>query len=333
MANLSPKISVIVPVYNVEQYLPRCIDSILSQTFTDFELLLIDDGSKDASGRICDEYVKQDCRIRVFHKENGGVSSAINLGIEESQGEYIIFVDSDDWLEPSCYSSLMMDNNISDLTFFGCNCWFNDGGKTSYAPHSCLSLNKKDIEECLAYLKGNCQRFEYLGYTWNKLFKKNIIDDYHILFEKGLSFREDELFTLSYARYVASLRIKSDILYNYRVGNTTGLTYASKSLYDYTTLSKQLDMILPFYNNVKLLSLEYKSLLSYLFQIITFKKFLSKSWIKSVNKYIKIERLLRTKFYMASSRMSIKYRCVLYQYFICIIRYFLYIQKWKLHRN
>ena len=93
---MNPKISVIVPVYNVEKYLCSCIDSILAQTFTDFELLLIDDGSRDKSGEICDEYANKDCRVKVFHKENGGVSSARNLGIDESKGEYLFFVDSDD---------------------------------------------------------------------------------------------------------------------------------------------------------------------------------------------------------------------------------------------
>ena len=91
--NSNPKISIIVPVYNVELFLPRCIDSILNQSFADFELLLIDDGSKDKSGAICDEYAEKDKRIKVFHKVNGGVSSARNLGLEKSKGEYITFVD------------------------------------------------------------------------------------------------------------------------------------------------------------------------------------------------------------------------------------------------
>lgn len=92
----NPLISVIVPVYNVEKYLPRCIDSIIDQTFKNFELLLIDDGSKDKSGEICDEYAKRDNRIKVFHKENGGVSSARNVGLDSAKGEWIIFCDSDD---------------------------------------------------------------------------------------------------------------------------------------------------------------------------------------------------------------------------------------------
>lgn len=94
-----PKVSVIVPVYKVEKYLPECIESVLAQTFTDFELILVDDGSPDNSGKICDDYAARDSRIRVFHKENGGVSSARNLGIEKAFGEWIALIDGDDrWL-------------------------------------------------------------------------------------------------------------------------------------------------------------------------------------------------------------------------------------------
>ena len=92
----APLVSIIVPVYNAEKYLNRCIDSILSQTMTDFELLLIDDGSKDDSGRICDEYSEKDARVRVFHKTNGGVSSARNLGLDNAIGDWITYVDADD---------------------------------------------------------------------------------------------------------------------------------------------------------------------------------------------------------------------------------------------
>ena len=97
--NKNPKISIIVPVYNAEQYLRRCIDSILNQSFTDFELILIDDGSKDKSSDICDEYAAKDSRVRIFHKENGGVSSARNVGLDNSCGEWVAFVDADDEIE------------------------------------------------------------------------------------------------------------------------------------------------------------------------------------------------------------------------------------------
>lgn len=101
-----PKISIIVPVYKAETYLHRCVDSILAQTFTDWELILVDDGSPDQSGKICDEYAKKDQRVKVIHKENGGVSSARQRGLDESVGEYTIHADPDDWVEPEMLDEL-----------------------------------------------------------------------------------------------------------------------------------------------------------------------------------------------------------------------------------
>lgn len=103
----SPLISVIVPVYKVEEYLARCVDSILGQTYRNLEILLVDDGSPDRCGEICEEYAARDTRIRVIHKENGGLSSARNAAIDVAQGEYLGFVDSDDWIEPETYEALL----------------------------------------------------------------------------------------------------------------------------------------------------------------------------------------------------------------------------------
>lgn len=105
--NQDRKISVIVPVYNVEAYLPRCVESILAQTYRNLEIFLVDDGTKDNCGAICDAYARQDSRVRVIHKENGGLSSARNAGIDASTGEYLSFVDSDDWIEPDMYEKMM----------------------------------------------------------------------------------------------------------------------------------------------------------------------------------------------------------------------------------
>lgn len=113
-----PKVSIIVPVYNVEAYLHRCIDSILAQTFTDWELLLIDDGSPDRSGEICDEYALKDKRIRVFHKKNGGVSSARNFGLNNACGDWTTFVDSDDFLDRTSLSKMLDLTNHYDSDLF-----------------------------------------------------------------------------------------------------------------------------------------------------------------------------------------------------------------------
>ena len=101
-----PIISIIIPVYKAEGHLHRCVDSILAQSFTDFELLLVDDGSPDGSGKICDEYAAKDSRVKVLHKQNGGVSSARQTGIENATGEYTIHADPDDWIEPTMLEEL-----------------------------------------------------------------------------------------------------------------------------------------------------------------------------------------------------------------------------------
>ncbi|MBQ3113785.1 MAG: glycosyltransferase family 2 protein [Phascolarctobacterium sp.] len=115
-----PKLSIIVPVYKVEPYIHKCVNSILNQTYTDFELILVDDGSPDNCGKICDEYAQKDKRVRVIHKENGGVSSARNLGIDEAKGEYISFIDPDDWIDLDMYENLFsfIDNEKLDIVCF-----------------------------------------------------------------------------------------------------------------------------------------------------------------------------------------------------------------------
>lgn len=118
---MAPKISIIVPVYNMEKYLRQCVDSILAQTFKDWELLLIDDGSKDSSAAICDEYAAVDSRIRVIHKENGGLADTRNMGIEMATAPLIGFIDSDDWVDPDMYETLyktMVDND-ADISMCG----------------------------------------------------------------------------------------------------------------------------------------------------------------------------------------------------------------------
>ncbi len=137
------KISIIVPIYKVEEYLPRCIDSILAQTFTDFELILVDDGSPDNCGKICDEYAEKDARIRVIHKENGGLSDARNAGIEASCGEYLMFVDSDDWVDEN-YAYNMLENILStesDIAICGLNCAYPSGE----IKHISTTIDKDEI--------------------------------------------------------------------------------------------------------------------------------------------------------------------------------------------
>ena len=116
-------VSVIVPVYQVEKYLARCVDSILNQTYSRLEVILVDDGSRDASGRICDSYAAADPRVRVIHKENGGLSSALNAGIDIAQGDYLEFVDSDDWLEPEAVDILLNEAKTQGVKAVAAGRW------------------------------------------------------------------------------------------------------------------------------------------------------------------------------------------------------------------
>ena len=191
-----PKISVIVPVYNVEKYLPRCIDSILAQTFTDFELLLIDDGSKDRSGEICDEYAKKDGRIRVFHKENGGVSSARNLGLDNAKGDWICFCDSDDWLHTSNTFSLPfheLKENIDIIEI----------------PYS-RDGNFKKIKERVIIGKNDICRYyanNFHNELWGRIFSRRLLRGKR--FVETLKIGEDVTFLMSFFSDIHSVYISS----------------------------------------------------------------------------------------------------------------------------
>lgn len=188
-------ISIIIPVYNTELYLPACLDSILSQTFSDFEVLLVDDGSTDGSGAVCDAFAAKDCRVRVMHKENGGVSSARNLALEQAQGDWIMFVDSDDALFPDGLSELA--GGISDdvdlvmLNFANSPLHEND-----------ISLLHEDgrivgREEALVSMFNGTEK-RYQGYAVAKLFRRSLLEDHHLMFDPAISIKEDTLFVVHF---------------------------------------------------------------------------------------------------------------------------------------
>lgn len=211
-----PKISVIVPVYNTEKYLHRCIDSILAQTFTDFELLLIDDGSKDNSGAICDEYAAKDQRVRVFHKKNGGVSSARNLGLDNAQGEWITFVDSDDWLQRNYLNSLYKVDEITDIS----SCYYKAFGWEKWIPQPLTDVTYK-YEDIKDGIKQNIMNFNVI---WCKLFKAEIIRTNNIRFIPQISYGEDTIFMYQFLVHIKSMRTCPDVIYNYDCSRTETLS-------------------------------------------------------------------------------------------------------------
>ena len=206
-----PKISVIVSVYNVEHYLRQCVDSILNQTFMDFELLLVDDGSTDRSGAICDEYASLDARVKVFHTTNRGVSAARNLGIDEASAEWITFVDSDDFVESDYLESLDKGNGC-ELSFVGINRYNIDNKSRQVLVkfHSEFifreQLGKKVVERDLLAV----------GYVWGKLYKREIIDSNHIRFDERIRImHEDHLFYYDYLVHCESIYLSDAVCYNY----------------------------------------------------------------------------------------------------------------------
>lgn len=189
-------ISIIVPIYNTEPYLARCVDSILNQSFIDFELLLVDDGSTDGSGAVCDTYAERDGRIRVFHKENGGVSSARNMGIKASKGEWITFVDSDDELLPDGLQ-VMIDGTSEEVDMVMAG-YYEYHGETQLVDTSKCGpakvINRNDALLMMYPSTG----LEYMGYSWGKLFKRNIILNKGVFFDENVRFKEDTLFVVEY---------------------------------------------------------------------------------------------------------------------------------------
>lgn len=177
-------ISVIVPVYNVKPYVEKCLDSILVQTYTNLEILLIDDGSTDGSGEICNRYAKQDYRIQVFHTENRGLSAARNFGLDHMHGQYVGFVDSDDWIEPDMYESLVNIAEQTDADIVTCRFYreYRNKSEESYGPPEQFTVEGSDILRTYLFRHEICQD------SWNNLFKADLFRS--IRYPVGRSFED-----------------------------------------------------------------------------------------------------------------------------------------------
>lgn len=236
-----PKISIIVPVYKVEKYLPECIDSILAQTYTDFELLLIDDGSPDNSGQICDEYASRDPRIRVFHKENGGVSSARNFGIERAKGEWITFVDGDDYLKRNYLDAFRFNKEKADLYLQGYINLINGEIESG----SSFSENYTTENLLKVFIEG--EKKKLLNSPVCKIFSTAIIRQNNIQFDHNTSYGEDHIFVLDYINHCSSALVAIDqgYIYNHHENSLTtrNIPYKEILYYSNTIREKQLQFV------------------------------------------------------------------------------------------
>jgi glycosyltransferase involved in cell wall biosynthesis len=214
-ADMKDKISIIIPVYNVEPYIRKCLDSVVSQTYENLEIICIDDGSTDSSGKICDGYAEKDSRVKVFHQKNCGLSYALNVGLKNFTGDYLGFVDSDDWIEPEMYGELhkALKNsgaNISIASYFK----ETDEESIPMANRERISEKVIDTKNMLLYPLKRDYYIGFCGYVWNKLYLASIAN--------GLSFDNDIKYCMDVLFYMTM------VLKNKCMG-----VYIDKPLYHY----------------------------------------------------------------------------------------------------
>lgn len=279
-------VSIIVPVYKTKAYLERCVKSVLNQTYTDWELLLVDDGSPDGSGELCDILAQQNTQIKVFHKKNGGVSSARNLGIKESKGTWIMFLDSDDFFNDTNYlKTLITSSKNTDLVISGFSYYSETNG---YKPKRITDKNnyfsgqtyKNYVSQCL-------NRFDFLV-VWAKLFKKQIIQDYHIQFNEKMVVTEDALFLYQYLQYSKSLCASNTKGYSFflKQGKPQYKLSASQAEFHINTIMHNLKTLQDQCNISSQVFNEY--IPAYFLRLYTKYIEANKLWIKEDSKKIKL---------------------------------------------
>lgn len=247
----TPYLSVIVPVYNVENYLEQCLESILAQTFTDFEVLLINDGSTDGSAAICERYAAQDHRIRLFYKENGGLVSARQYGFPHAQGEYVTFVDSDDWIDPDMYRKMCIPAKETGADMVCCGCTAVTPEKNIDRRDFCApGIYDKEALEARVYPQmlyhGTFFHYGVSPQLWNKLFRRSLLEKH--IFNVPLSVRlgEDALVSYICLLDADTVCFLEECYYYYR-SNPSSITHHMeiKKLQENHTLFDTFNRIIP----------------------------------------------------------------------------------------
>lgn len=302
------ELSIVVPIYNVEKYLKKSVDSIIDQTFKNVEIILVDDGSTDSCGEICDEYEKKDNRIKVIHKVNGGLSSARNAGIKASIGRYIGFIDSDDWINPKMYESMInlatnYDADIVQCDFikvYNNNVYVKEDNEEKYDILSNLdameNLYNENVSKTIV--------------TWSKIYKRELFDD--ILFPEG-KIHEDK-FTTYKLLYKSNIIIDLHKKYYYYRQTPNSIMNGSYTIKKLDALQASQESI-DFYKKNNLNVLYRKALNRYLFEIaLNYKK---------CQKFIKDEELLKglkkrynnvfAEYFNADKKVLLRYRFVLFR--------------------
>lgn len=235
------KYSVIIPVYNVENYLHRCINSILVQEYTDLEILLIDNGSTDSSGSICDTYASEYSNISVYHIENNGVGSARNFGLAKAQGEFICFVDADDYLEGNLFSDVesQLDSQLDLLVFSYYNSIEQNLSEITRSAKILPTEGKKDKSDFIALFQELCLT-DMMYTVWNKIYRRKFLEEHQIVFE-SYELGEDVRFNLNVYQHVNTVFLVKSCYYVYisgRVDSAMGQYNPNRMNYQLEELGK-----------------------------------------------------------------------------------------------
>ena len=237
---IKPLVSIIVPIYKVEPYLRRCLDSIVNQTYTNLEIILVDDGSRDSSPQMCDEWAKRDGRIKVIHKENGGAATARNRGIAAAVGEFTVFIDSDDWIEPTMFEILLSAMQEENPDIVECRLdWFDDGEEPCRYDGSPIARRRFDTEAALEELiRERCLHQTPV----NKLYRTDLV--------KGIPFQEgciceDEYWTYQVFGQAKSIEFLDVVLYHYyqSAGSVMRSRYSLRRLACIEAYQKRLEYV------------------------------------------------------------------------------------------
>lgn len=230
----SPLISIIVPVYKAESTLNKCADSLLNQTYSNIEVVLVDDGSPDNSPSICDEITKLDNRVKTIHIPNGGVSNARNIGMQNAVGDYLCFVDSDDYVDAN-YIQNFVDGltESADLVFQGINEVKDNGDIIKKVPDYGIYCEDNVLEGI-----SDINKYSMFGYVCNKLYRRSIIKEHNITFRTDINISEDRIFALQYMAYVKEMRTINKSAYFY-IMQTTGLTLRQRSYEEIKTAADE----------------------------------------------------------------------------------------------
>ncbi|MBQ8658549.1 MAG: glycosyltransferase family 2 protein [Clostridia bacterium] len=306
-----PKISVIIPVYNVEIYLDECVGSVVEQTYHNLEIILVDDGSPDGCPQRCDQWAKLDSRIRVVHKENGGVSTARNQGLDIATGEYVYFLDSDDWLEKNTMEKLvgvLKRDNVDCVGFSFLKEFDNRSQRENNVLWEEKTYRNEEFKKVFCRtiaLTGkdlmHLQKTNAFCVIWSKLYKKSVIDQNGLRFIdiKRLGTFEDGLFNIAFFSQATSFAYIDEALYHYRKTNVQSVTYNYKPDF----YNKQYEQIISIKN---LISLEdddliqeaYNNRIAYM--AMEYCSNALKNKAKFGVKYKELKRIFKDSFYLSS---------------------------------